>query len=945
MGDSFLNGAIREVSSNLDTLLAQLPIIRDGINANDFNNSLQKYSDLNTHGINLIRHLQQLANDKEMIRLSDAYTSLLWLRERAGQERAALIWVFTSGYINADYFRQLITYIESQETLLKSLNITVPQEYRQMLQQKLSLPVNDDVANFRDAAINKIVRNEIMNDLLSLIGYGGFIHYFKNYVIRGNTIELEHLRHLEEKVHVTVEKFKNVDGLNQEDFFHLAAIEDTLSRYFNLIDKITVLLQQDETVQAIDETVKVDDSPALQAILYFRKGLAGKDATLWWKISSERISLIKTVSDRLKMDISKRSAINMQSTANSLCFFISVTLITLMISLILGVFLGRRLVTELKNISSNMRRMYLERRLDQPLFVSGRDEISVMARTFNQLMNERQKFEAELRLSAEVFANISEAIMIANADKQIKMVNPAFIRVTGYSEEKVLGKDLLCLNENLMDKATVCQIWNQLLNDSQWQGEMWHKKPGGEKYLVWLNISVVRNNEGVITQYICMFTDITQRKQHEENIWYQANFDALTNLPNRKMCLDRLSENLMIAARMNTQTALLFIDMDRFKLINDTLGHKAGDELLLEVATRLKNSVRETDIVSRLGGDEFVIILTNILIIKYLSYISKKILTALSKPFYLEDNSETFTSGSIGITLFPQDGRDVETLMKKADTAMYQSKKIGRNKIVFFQEEMNHAAIQQLTIEQEIRNALTNHEFSLHYQPIIDLSTEHVIGAEALIRWHHPTQGLIYPDKFVGIAEDSGLIVPLGDWIIRTAAQQSLEWNNNSNQLLKISINISSRQFFDNGKHILKILKTVLRDALLRPGMLQIEITESLLMKDSPEIVDSLHQIRDMGIGISLDDFGTGFSSLNYLKHFPISAIKIDRLFVQDALINKKNAKLVQAMVMLSKSLEIDVIGEGIENAEQFVFLKKLRCKFGQGYYFARPMTAKDFKC
>jgi diguanylate cyclase (GGDEF)-like protein/PAS domain S-box-containing protein len=288
--------------------------------------------------------------------------------------------------------------------------------------------------------------------------------------------------------------------------------------------------------------------------------------------------------------------------------------------------------------------MYLERRLDQPLLVSGRDEISVMARTFNQLMNERQKLEAELRLSAEVFANISEAIMIAHADKQIKMINPAFIRVTGYSEEKVLGKNLLCLNENLMDKATVCQIWNQLLNDSQWQGEMWHKKPGGDKYLVWLNISVVRNNEGVITQYICMFTDITQRKQHEENIWHQANFDALTNLPNRKMCIDRLSENLMIAARMNTQTALLFIDMDRFKLINDTLGHKAGDELLIEVATRLKNSIRKTDIVSRLGGDEFVIILTNILNIKYLSYISKKILTVLSKPFFLEDNSETFTS-------------------------------------------------------------------------------------------------------------------------------------------------------------------------------------------------------------------------------------------------------------------------------------------------------------
>ncbi|HBV21956.1 MAG TPA: hypothetical protein DEF07_09605, partial [Nitrosomonas sp.] len=483
---NFLNGAVHEVASDLDKMLAELPVIRSYIDGANFGNSIQKFSALNTQSINVIRYLQQLTNDQKLGRLSDAYNNLLWLRESAGQERAALIWVFASGEINADYFRQIISYIESQKTLLQNYTIKAPLEYRDLLQQRLSHPVNETVTEFRNAAINKVVRNELLNELQSLIGYGGFIHNYKNYVIRGDKIQLENMQHLEQQVQDLFRRFKDVPGMTQKDLVHLAAIEETFDSYFSMVAKITVLLQQGATIQAIDEIAKVDDTSALQAISYFRKGLAGKNAVVWWKNATERIDLIKEVSDQLKLDISERAAINMQSAKRSLWFFITITLVTLVISFTLGILIMRRLVSELKNISSNMRRMYVEHRYDQPLQVSGKDEVGFMAKTFNQLMKERQKFETELRLSAEVFANLTEAIMIANADKRIRMVNPAFIQVSGYSEEQILGKDFLYLNENLMSKAAARQMWNKLLVDSHWEDEVWHKKPDGQEYLVWL---------------------------------------------------------------------------------------------------------------------------------------------------------------------------------------------------------------------------------------------------------------------------------------------------------------------------------------------------------------------------------------------------------------------------------------------------------------------------
>lgn len=941
---NFLSRTIREQSTNLDILLEQLPTIRASIDAKDFDNVVHNYSDLNAHAISYMQYLQSLTNDSELTRLSGAYTNLLWLQERAGQERAALIWVFASGHMDADYFRQVVSYIESQEILLKSYNLKTTDEYRHLLHQKLSHPVNREVAEFRNAVNNKIIRNQLLNELQELIGYGGLIHEFKNYIVRGDKAYLKNFQQKKSDVRDLIERYEALPGITQEDLLHLNAISETLDNYFRLIGEIPKYLQQNLSVQEIDKLVRVDDGPALQAITYLRKGFTTMDAYIWWKNSTERLNLIKEVNDQLKSDILEIAAKNTQSAIFLLWVYVLLTIFTFLVSFVLGEFLMRRLIGELKNISNNMREMFKEKVFDRPLNIQGRDEIGVMAGTFNQLISERLKLESELRLSSEVFANAKEAIMIADADKKIQMINPAFQAVSGYGEADVLEKDFFCLSEYSMDETPTCLVWSKLQQKLYWEGELWNKKPDGEKYLVRLNISVVRDKNGVISQYIGMFTDITQRKQYEEHIWRQANYDALTDLPNRNMCMNQLAHNLKVSNRKDMQIAVLFIDLDRFKLINDTLGHSAGDELLKEIAARLRDTIRESDIVSRLGGDEFIIILNDVSEISVVERISRNILAAISMPVLLNDKSETFTSGSIGIALFPHDGVDVETLMKHADTAMYQSKKMGRNNFMFYKQEMNKAVMQHMKIEKELRQAIINREFSLYYQPVIDLPTGRILGAEALIRWHHPIQGLVGPDSFIRIAEDSELIVPIGEWVVATAAHQASEWNKASKQLLKIAINISSRQFVDNGRAIISVLEKAFKEARLKPGMLEIEITESLLMNGAPETIDSLQQIRDIGIGISLDDFGTGYSSLSYLKHFPISTIKIDRSFIQDVTTNKKDAQLVQAIVMLSKGLELDVICEGIEKVEHLAFLKNLNCKAGQGYFFARPMAINDFE-
>jgi len=939
----FLNHDTREQLDKLNEILAQLPNIRAVINSGNLQHVVDDYSAMNAQIINFIHNVQFLVEDKELARLIRAYVNLLWLQERAGQERALVIRMLTADTLHTNDFRQVLSFIEFQESLINEYGIQASFKYRKMLHQILISSTNDKVEKFRDAVMNTASRNEFLNELHGLIGYGGVIHEFKNYILHGDASYRENFLQKKTAIIDLINQYKQSKELIQGDISYINTIEDALNQYDFLAGEATKPLQQRVSTKEIDRLVEKNDQLVLSSMENLRASSIGANASIsWWEYATERISSIKAVNDQLRSEIVTLSQHYVQSILISLCFFIVITGFTLIISFVFGYFLMKRLAGSIKSISGDMEKMVTRNRFDQPLMIVGKDEIGVMAETFNNLIVERLKFKRQIELSAEVFANTNEAIMIADCNKRIEIVNAAFAVVTGLNQTEILGKEFLFLNEDISSNRSNQFIWDTLESDGHWAGELWAKKPGGKRFLMGLRINTVRNQDRII-HFIGIFNDITEHKQYDEHIWHQANFDSLTNLPNRNMCMNQLLQYLKRADRSKTQVAVLFVDLDGFKLINDSMGHGAGDELLKEIAIRLKNTIRKSDLVCRLGGDEFVILLDGIEKIHALEKISETILAQIAHPIQLSDQSEAYISGSIGIAVYPQDGQSVETMIKHADIAMYQGKKKGRNNYTFYQQEMNKVASQRMRIEKELRRAIHEQQFCLYYQPVIDLSDGRVLGAEALIRWHHPTKGMIGPDKFIRIAEDTDLIVPLGEWIIASAAQQSAEWNKMSERPVKIAVNISSRQCNDHGRNIEFFLTKSFEESQLKPGMLEIEITESLLMHGSDDMILSLQRLREIGIGISLDDFGTGYSSLSYLKHFPISTIKIDRSFVKDVTTNEKDARLVQAIVMLGNALELNVIGEGIEQAGHVDYLRNLSCGGGQGYYFSKPLTVEEF--
>ncbi|MCK4866271.1 MAG: EAL domain-containing protein, partial [Gammaproteobacteria bacterium] len=426
----------------------------------------------------------------------------------------------------------------------------------------------------------------------------------------------------------------------------------------------------------------------------------------------------------------------------------------------------------------------------------------------------------------------------------------------------------------------------------------------------------------------------------DKKLYQQSYYDSLTGLPNRQLLNNRLEQEITNSIRSDRTLAILFLDLDRFKKVNDTLGHTIGDELLIEVSYKLLKCVRETDTVARLGGDEFTIILSGPIETKYVSNIADKIINEISKPFYIK-GTEIFIGTSIGISVFPNDGSNRVELLKNADTAMYRVKESGRGKHLFFEEQMNIDEMERNSLENDMRNALVRNEFKLLYQPLVDLKTNIIIGAEALIRWHHPRRGQVEPDKFIGLAEETGLMEKIGEWVLFTACTQFKEWQETGCILERIAVNVSSRQFLQN--NFIAMLDSILENTNMPANKLEIEITESLLMDEQIDNDEILLKLSNKGIKLSIDDFGTGFSSLSYLKRFPLSTIKIDRSFMQDVPHNEDACSIVESIIKLGHTLKLEVVAEGIESQSQLNLLKENACNYGQGFYFSPPITANDF--
>jgi diguanylate cyclase (GGDEF)-like protein/PAS domain S-box-containing protein len=550
----------------------------------------------------------------------------------------------------------------------------------------------------------------------------------------------------------------------------------------------------------------------------------------------------------------------------------------------------------------------------------------------------RKEAEEKLRLSATVIEHIADGVVVLDAEGTIVAVNPAFTQITGYTEAEAMGRDRTLTRSGRHEQSFYEEMWQEQMDKGFWRGELWSVRKNGEMYLEFLTVSAVRDTRGRATHYVGVFSDITKAKESQEKLDHLAHHDPLTALPNRLLFHDRLQHALLRAARDGEQLALLFIDLDRFKNVNDTLGHHIGDELLKQVAKALQDRLREGDTLARLGGDEFIVLLENIENQYGASQVAEKLVQMFEEPFMVAGH-ELFVTCSVGISLFPDDAADLNMLIRNADVAMYQAKARGRNGFSFYAPSMTGEGVERLRLETFLRRSIEKEEIFLNYQPQVEIDTGRLVGVEALVRWNHPELGLIPPIRFIPLAEDTGFINQLGKWVLHEACRQMVRWQDAGLHVPKIAVNLSAKQF-ERGS-IVNMVADILRDTGLEPQRLQLEVTESVIMNtgDAMVFINDLHSI---GVALAIDDFGTGYSSLAYLKQLPVQTLKIDRSFIKDISTDVNDEAIAIAIIQLGKSMNLSVIAEGVETEEQAAFLLRHGCNLAQGYFYSRPLLADD---
>ncbi|MFO8155747.1 MAG: EAL domain-containing protein [Thiohalospira sp.] len=545
-----------------------------------------------------------------------------------------------------------------------------------------------------------------------------------------------------------------------------------------------------------------------------------------------------------------------------------------------------------------------------------------------------------LRLAEKVIEASPDGVVITDTSAVIQSVNPAFTRLTGYQPEEAIGNTPGMLSSGRHGPEFYRAMWRALEQRGQWQGEIWNRRKNGELYPELLTITAIRDDHGNLTNYAAIFSDITKLKENEERVRRLAYYDALTDLPNRRLFEDRLEVALAQAHRYDHILALLYVDLDRFKRINDTLGHDVGDRLLQRVTASMNSVLSEGDTLARVGGDEFVILLPELDETLDAVRVARRLVEVLGEPFHVDEH-ELFVTSSIGVSFYPMDGTDGEMLLHHADYAMYRAKEVGRNNYQLYTAEMNARSFQSLNMEAQLRHALGRGEMACHYQPVVDAQTGATVGAEALLRWHHPEMGPVAPADFIPLAEESGLIIDIGDWVVRSVCAQLRAWRDAGLATVPVGINFSALQFRRTRPHA--VLASAMDEFGIGAEELVLELTESVIMSDISEAVGRLRGMRDLGIGLAIDDFGTGYSSLAYLRRFPITALKVDQSFVRALPSSEEDTAIIETVVGLGKSLGITVIAEGVEEPEQRDILRNMGCHRLQGFLYSRAVPAAEF--
>lgn len=544
--------------------------------------------------------------------------------------------------------------------------------------------------------------------------------------------------------------------------------------------------------------------------------------------------------------------------------------------------------------------------------------------------------EEQMRTLSSALEQTADLVMIADDKGIITYINAAFEKTTGYSASEALGMSTNLLRSGKQSTEFYKRLWQTIRAGNSFSDVFINRRKDGELYYEEKTITPLCNTDGTITHFVSTGKDISDRMQTQERLRFMAHHDALTELPNRTLFLDRLKQSIARARWHERKVAVMFMDLDRFKIINDTLGHNIGDQLLVKLTQRLGSSVRAGDTVARFGGDEFAILLDDIASEQDIAHVAKKILSSLAPVFHIEKR-ELFVTASIGVSIFPSDGEDSEALLRNADVAMYRAKDLGRNNFQFYSSEMSARAFERLSLENSLRYALKRNEFFLAYQPQYDARSGKPVGVEALLRWQHPELGLVMPNDFVMLLEETGLIVPVGEWVLQEACRQAKAWHDGGINL-KIAVNLSGRQF--NDPDFLECVQRILNESKIKPELLELELTESLLMRNASMTIHALDTLKNMGVRLAIDDFGTGYSSLSYLRRFPIRTLKIDRSFVRDVIKDPDDTAIATAIIVMAQSLYLEVVAEGVETEEQLIFLQSLDCHLIQGFYFSAAVSA-----
>ncbi len=772
----------------------------------------------------LIVFQQQLTPYIPSIHLQQDLQSLIDLeqvREQAAQERGVVMRILLDGQLDADRFFAIAGHINQQALFLEEFKLAAEKNIVDWLTHKLQSREFRPFYAVRNHLRNLFDLQERLNTLLSHAGYDGLIHYYKNYLLRGDPEDYAAAVASFQSTMMALESIRKIPNLSQQQAKALDLLEETFKTYFDNLSKITRLRALGLSAEEIDRRIRVNDRPAITAINSLRQVLANITPESWWSITTRYIGILSQTVDR-QLDKTqaelKREQTQLRQQLISGATFYSILILMLMVS---ALYTSQRM-TRLQSLIEKLGSMVHAREYT-PLKADGQDEIARLVTTFNALLHER--------------------------------------------------------------------------------------------------------------------------KLHEQDVWKQSHLDPLTQLPNRAYLLQLLDFVLKDAHRNQERVAVLFIDLDGFKAVNDTEGHRAGDELLEVIAQRLKQTLRQNDILARIGGDEFIIVLPHIKRDEQVDTVVKKIIDAAARPVRLNNGKVVNVSASVGVTLYPDDGTDVDTLLMHADMAMYHAKDAGKNQAARFNPDWSD----QLRREQEMVELMTEAArtgdfaamgFSVHYQPIINIQKNHTSHLEALLRWHHPKLGFVSPADFIPVAERSQLIIPLGEWVLETALKQANQWRDQFNQPLGVAINLSPVQARDHFQRLTQRLEALEAEGL-DPSLLDLEITESLIMDDTPEVRAALESLRQKGCRLFLDDFGTGYSSLSYLKRYPFDVIKIDRAFINDLLDDPQDRELVNAIISLAQALEMRVVAEGVETSAQLDYLRQKGCHYVQGFYLARPMDGE----